>query len=252
MTGVIPQRTPYQGLVQIFAFNRPFYLRAIAAIAVTLLTSLYLPPMLRTLLLLGMAAATFWACSSLLVSHYVYDRSGFYSLAWLPVCLSRAPRRWLNLHAGLDEISPTLQSIFPASEGRTLDIYDPLKMTEPSIRRARLLAGAPFVSHAPQHLPAANADFDTAFLVFVAHEFRSHADRVHLFREAARALRIQGDLVLGEHLRDTANFLAFGPGAFHFFSKRAWLRAAHAADLTLRLHTTVTPFVHVFVFLKQP
>jgi len=74
---------------------------------------------------------------------------------------------------------------------------------------------------------------------------------VQLFREVVRALRIGGELVLVEHSRDWANFLAFGPGFLHFFSQRTWRDAAKAAGISVRMHRTVTPFVHVFVFGRQ-
>jgi hypothetical protein len=57
--------------------------------------------------------------------------------------------------------------------------------------------------------------------------------------------------VLVEHSRDWANFLAFGPGFLHFFTERAWRHAAEAASLSIRMHRTITPFVHVFVFGRQ-
>lgn len=244
-------RTPYQGLVQIFDYNRPLYLRTAAGAIAAVLLSIYVPPALRILIMLGLGIAVFWTVSSLLVSHYIYDRSSLYGLDWLPDCLSRPPGRWIHIHAGVDESSLAIKSMFPDSAGQVVDVYDPSKMTEPSIKRARLVAGTSSPTADRKGLPAPDGTLDTVFLIFAAHEFRHHEDRVQLFREVARVLRVGGELVLVEHLRDWANFLAFGPGFLHFFSKRTWAIAANSAGLGIRLHRTVTPFVHVFVLRKQ-
>jgi hypothetical protein len=234
-------RTPYQGALQILRFNRRFYVWAATAMVVLLLT----PSPLRWVAF----PAIFWACSSLLVSHYVYDRSPLYRLAWLPRNLSARPRRWLHLHAGLDEIGDALPPLFPAAEGHTADFFDPAEMTEPSIHAARSLAATPAAPHADwRRLPFPDAAFDAVFLVFAAHELRRPASRTRLFREAARVLHSAGELVLVEHLRDWPNFLAFGPGFLHFFSARSWRRTAIAAGLTLRRSESLTPFVRLFVF----
>jgi SAM-dependent methyltransferase len=251
MTSKVPARAPYQGLLQIFNYNRPFYMRTLSAAIATVILSVWLPIALRAPLLLAAGAAVFWTCSSLLVSHYVYDRSTFYTLLWLHDCLSRSPARWINIHSGIDETSLAIASMFPSSEGQIADIYDPREMTEPSIERARRLAAAPLATTDWRALQAPDQEFDTAFLIFAAHELRHHEARVRVFREIARVLRIGGELVLVEHSRDWANFLAFGPGFLHFFSARTWQNAANAVDLPIRLHRTVTPFVHVFVVRRQ-
>ncbi len=93
-------------------------------------------------------------------------------------------------------------------------------------------------------------DPSTAFLVFAAHELRRAEARVQLFREVRRVLRIGGEMVLLEHLRDGPNFLAFGPGFLHFFPARAWREEAETAGLRLRLQESLTPFVKVFVFRR--
>ena len=251
MSGRMVSRTPYQGLAQIFDYNRPFYLRTAAGAGAAVILSGYLPMPFRIVILLATATAAFWTCSSLLVSHYVYDRSGLYRLHWLPRCLSWPPRRWINIHAGLDESSCAIASMFPGSQGQVLDIYDPRKMTAHSIKRARRVAEVATPA-CRDDLFAADDEFDAAFLIFAAHELRQHEDRVRLLGEVARVLRSGGELVLVEHLRDCANFLAFGPGFLHFFSKRTWEAGPTAAGLPIRLHATVTPFVHVFVLQKQP
>jgi hypothetical protein len=133
----IPSRRPYQGVIQILQFNWRSYVVTAAAIGVALLALPFLHSPGRTVLLLGTAPALFWLTSSLLVSHYVYDRSPLYDLNWVCSVLSRTPRRWINIHCGLDETSVILAAIFPDAASQVVDIFDPLVMTETSIRAAR-------------------------------------------------------------------------------------------------------------------
>jgi len=244
-------RTTYQGLQQIFNYNRPFYIRTLSGVIAIVILSAWLPFALRAFLLIAAGAALFWISASLAVSHYVYDRSPFYTLDWLPACLSRPPARWINIHSGIDECSPGIASMFPGCEGQIVDIYDPHEMTEPSIEYARRLTAASSPTADWRALPASDQQFDAAFLIFAAHELRAHDARAQLFREVARVLRAGGELVLVEHSRDWANFVAFGPGFLHFFSERTWRDAANAAGLSLRLHRRLTPFVHVYTFGRQ-
>jgi SAM-dependent methyltransferase len=233
-------RTPYQGALQIVRFNRRFYAGAAAA----LVAMVFVPAPWRFLAL----PAIFWSCASLAVSHYVYDRSPLYRLAWLPRNLSGRPRSWLHLHAGLDEIGEALPTLFPAAEGTIADFFDPSEMSEPSIHAARALAATAAPRADWRRLPFRDAAFDAVLLVFAAHELRRAASRERLFREAARVLTPTGDIVLVEHLRDWPNFFAFGPGFLHFFSARSWRHTAAAAGLTLHRSESLTPFVRLFVF----
>jgi len=84
-----------------------------------------------------------------------------------------------------------------------------------------------------------------------AHEVRDADQRVELFREAARILTENGQVLLAEHLRDWRNFVAFGPGFLHFHSRVEWLRVAREAGLSLEREGPVTPLVHWFVFRKS-
>jgi SAM-dependent methyltransferase len=95
-------------------------------------------------------------------------------------------------------------------------------------------------------LPLCDASFDATFLLFAAHELRHRGQRVRLFQEVARILVPGGDLILMEHSRDWWNFLAFGPGFLHFFSRREWRRAALDAGLVLQAEFSRTPFVRVY------
>jgi SAM-dependent methyltransferase len=245
-------RRPYQGLLQILQFNRRSYLTAVGSVGVALLALPFLPSPGRAVLLLGTAPALFWMASSLLVSHYVYDRSPLYDLSWVRPVLSRAPRRLLNIHCGLDETSPLLAAIFPDAATQVVDIFDPLVMTEPSIRLARQITHhtIPSTSMRYDSLAFPPEWFDAAFSIFAAHELRDHDQRVSLFGEVARTLTPDGAFILMEHCRDWRNFVAFGPGFLHFFSQRAWRKAASDAGLTVLTEFSTTPFVHVYVLRR--
>ncbi len=87
-------------------------------------------------------------------------------------------------------------------------------------------------------------------MIFAAHELREHSQRAALFAEAARALRKDGALLLVEHLRGPVNALVFGPGVFHFHSRREWLRAGEAAGLILAEEFQLTPFATGLIWRK--
>lgn len=78
-------------------------------------------------------------------------------------------------------------------------------------------------------------------------ELRSAADRAAWFSEARRCLTRDGRIVLVEHLRDAANFMAFGPGFVHFHSATTWRRARESVGLSCADSFCITAFVRVFV-----
>jgi SAM-dependent methyltransferase len=248
----ILSRRPYQGVVQILQFNWRSYVTTVGGVGVALLVLPSLPSLGRTALLLGTAPALFWLASSLLVSHYVYDRFPLYDLNWVCSVLSRTPRRWINIHCGLDETSAPLAAIFPDAASQVVDIFDPLVMTETSIRVARRVTHqtTPSTSMRYDSLTFPAEWFDAAFCIFTAHELRHHDQRVRLFGEIARTLTPDGEFILMEHSRDWRNFLAFGPGFLHFFSQCAWRKVASDAGLTVRTELSMTPFVHAYVLRR--
>jgi hypothetical protein len=239
-------RGRYEGMWNIVTYNRGVYAGGLAAVGLALVAAHWQPAALW----LAMPALV-WMCASLAASHYIYDRSSLYELAWLSSRLSRPPRRWLNIHAGLDENSARLGEIFSGSEGTVLDIYDRAEMTEPSIHRARRAAATSRGVANWRKLPVADGQFDAAFLILAAHELRRPEARIQLFREVGRALCSVGEIVLVEHLRDSVNFAAFGPGFLHFFSGRTWRRCALAAGLRVRSEMSLNPFVHLFVLERS-
>lgn len=228
-----------KGALDIVRYNWHFYAASAIALAVVAIAR-------SPILALAAAPIAFWSIASLAASHYVYDRAAVTAWNWLLSTLPFDPTRWLNIHAGLDQSTAALRRFFPGAHGVACDIYDPHTMTEPSIARARRETGA--IRATVDRLPFPAADRDCIFLLFAAHEIRSPLLRNTFFREVARVLAPGGYVVLVEHLRDVPNFIAFGPGAFHFHSRAAWLRAARPANLKLAAEGSQTPFVHWFVF----
>jgi SAM-dependent methyltransferase len=248
-------RGPFQGTLQILQYNWPFYAggSAVVVLAAIFLALVPLPAPLPLLGWVGVTVALFWTLGSLAVSWYVYDYSPLYRWAWIPDLFSKPPRRWANLHTGLDESTPTLRAFFPDTKGHIFDFYDPATMTEPSIRRARALTPPPEppTPACTNAIPLPDAELDAAFLLFAAHEIRDAGERKQFFAELQRTLRPGGRIVLAEHLRDTANFIAFGPGFLHFWPASEWRRLAGTAELTIVQEFSVTPFVCIFV-LERP
>ncbi len=250
----VPRRGRYHGLMQILRYNLPTFARTGAAALAAILALLFvpMPPPVAAVVVTGVVVASIWSASSLLVSHWIYDRSPLNRWEWLAGLLPTPPRRWTSIHAGLDETSGALARIFPAQGGTVLDVHDPAEMTESSIARARRLALDRSATPADlRSLPLPDASQDAVFVIFAAHELRRPESRLRLFQELARTLVPGGRIVLVEHLRDARNFLAFGPGAFHFLPRREWLRLAARADLAVREDLRVTPFVAVLALEKR-
>jgi len=197
-------------------------------------------------------AISFWTLSSILVSWYVYDYAGVTRWQWMRAPLLTAPHRWVNIHAGLDDSTAFLRQLFPGTEGIAIDIYDPMKMTEPSIARARRMypSQQPFEVGRANALPLPDKDSDMIFLLLAAHEVRISEGRTQLLCETSRVLKDEGQVVLVEHLRDVSNFIAFGPGFLHFHSARSWLRSIRRAGLQVDQERRITPFVRCFILRK--
>lgn len=238
-------------MLTILRLNWPMYAKASAFATLGMLLARQFDGALRFAILASVACTAYWTLTSLAASWWIYDRTRISELGWLDPLLDRTQTRtWLNLHVGLDELDGVLTTRFV--NGQTLDIFDPSEHTEPSIleaRRQRSLSKEKQTNW--RYLPAANQSCDAVILMFSAHEFRRPAARERLFIEVQRVLRDTGRVVLVEHLRDANNFAAFGPGAFHFFSRRSWVRATTPAGLAILNETAITPFVHAFVLGKR-
>lgn len=247
MTGI--SRTEWQGVWSIVRFNWPFYLAA----GLVLAASLLLIPLggITGMAALAAGLGSLWfLAGSLGVSWWVYDHSDLYRFGWITRLIQENPSgRIVLCHAGFDDLSPHLKARFPSARWTVLDHYDPAVMTEASIRRARKLYPPPAGTLAApwHHWPVADQSADLVLGLLAIHELRRHSGRVAWFREARRCLAPGGRVILVEHVRDAANFLAFGPGFFHFHSVMAWQRSWQEAELVCRETFRLTPFLRVFV-----
>jgi SAM-dependent methyltransferase len=173
-------------------------------------------------------------------------------LEWMPDALGFRPRTWINIHAGFDETTVPLQRVFGGTDGRAFDVFDRDEMTESSIARARKLREHTASESVDfRHLPVNDSTLDAAMLLLSAHELRTDDARCALLGEIRRALTAGGRIVVAEHLRDAANFAAFGPGFLHFHSRRTWMRCFARVGLVVRREFSIAAFVRVFVLEKN-
>ncbi len=252
----LPPRPPFKGLRQIFQFNWPWYALAIAGnlIAVTLLHGGLAPLFISRMIVISMGIGNFWLIASLAVSHYIYDYSAIARSEWLEELPQATVRQMAAFHAGQDEASPAMACLFPAADLHIYDFFDPHRNTESSILRARALAQPDerTILIRLDAIPLEDAWLDLACVVFAAHEIRSDRDRATFFCELRRVLKTGGQLIVVEHLRDSWNLLAFGPGAFHFLPRKTWLETFSTSGWGLAREIPCTPFVRVFHFVSHP
>lgn len=242
-------RTPYQGVWNIVRFNWHFYVLAAAVICLLAIVAYSTPPLVATLL---QAAAMLTAGStvlSLLVSHYIYDRSNLYELEWLNELTIPNEATIINIHAGFDETSQTIAATFRNATLLVYDFYHPLRHTEVSIKRARR-AYPPYpstISIPAQVLPLADASAHCITLNFAAHEIRNTEERIQFFKELKRCLKPGGTILVTEHLQNLPNFIAYNIGFFHFYPISQWHHTFAAAHLKLRHTLAPNPFITTFI-----
>ncbi len=244
-------RPRYEGVLNIVRFNWPLFVATLIAVALLLVGVFMLSsPLWRVMLALAATALAASTIVSLAVSHAIYDRSDLYRFAWLARAYGqRTPNSAVFCQTGFDESSALLRTHTPGMTWTLLDHYEPTRMTEPSIQRARLRCPpADGTLPAPHDAwPTASSSADVVIGMLAVHELRLCDERAAWFAEAARTIRADGRVVVVEHVRDLANVIAFGPGALHFHTERAWRRSWERAQLRLQDELRITPWVRVFV-----
>ncbi len=234
-------RKPFQGVVNIIRFNWHFYAIAFMLLLVIVLTGNQFSESKHTIIFAVALLAMFSVLTSLAVSFYVYDLSGFYKMDWIKAIPTESII--VNINAGFDETSNLLKEKFKDAELVVFDFYYPAKHTEVSIKRARL-AYPPFYNTKQiltNHLPLTNDSIDNIFVTMAAHEIRNEEERTLFFNELKRAVKPSGCIYITEHLRDLPNFLAYTIGFFHFYSKENWMTVFGNAGLTINQEIKYIP-----------
>lgn len=152
---------------------------------------------------------------------------------------------------GLEETTLPLGEVFSGAEGKTLDLYNRAVMTEPAVTRARQpKTDVAVIAIRPESLPVEDGWAELVVVTLAAHEIRDGQMRARFYQELRRVVSPEGRVVVVEHLRDLAAALAFGPGIFHFFPRREWLRLGSRVGLEVEHERRITPFVRVFVYRR--
>lgn len=249
------ERGKWQGMLAIAQFNWPFYVAAVAVFIVLLAGLLLIPPFpAKVVCTLGISGAAYFLFGSLGVSHLIYDRSDLHRYGWLERALRGAStRRCVFCHSGFDEMSDDLRGRLGDAKWQVLDHFDEALMIEASIHRARRRYPPTAVTlpAAYNRWPVNGESTDVVFGLLAIHELRSERERGDWFGEARRCLVKGGRVVLVEHVRDLANFLAFGPGFLHFHSRESWRRSWESAGFRPLDEFHLTPWLRVFVLVPS-
>jgi SAM-dependent methyltransferase len=246
-------RKPFQGILNIIRFNWHFYVIALLLIVAMFFVLKFLPRPLQITAIIILSLAIAGITISLIVSFYIYDYSGLYSLNWLDKLPIGSDKQLVNINAGFDETSPVIQEKYPGCNLLVFDFYDRSKHTEISIERARKAYPA-YPGTKPINtydIPLKANSIDYIFLVFSAHEIRNDDERAEFFRQLGNALKKDGKIIVTEHQRDINNFIAYNIGFFHFFSSGTWKQTFTNAGLFIESAFKVTPFISTFVLIKN-
>jgi len=244
------KRTALQGVINIVRFNWQFYVIAVVAIAGLQFAKQYLPVSLQVFADIFLLLSALAILVSLAVSLYIYDLSNLYTLDWLE---NSSPKQIVNINAGFDETSALLKQKYPSANLLVFDFYDPAKHTEVSIERARK-AYPPFrgtQTISTTNIPLQENSTDLIFLILAAHEIRNTKERIVFFKQLQQALTLTGKIIVVEHQRDLANFLAYNFGFFHFHSTKTWKEAFKDLNLVLEKEFKITPFISTFILHKN-
>ena len=249
----------YSGTMSTLLYNWPLFAGLLGFGLVMLTVSYFVPSPWTWLTLVGGAGTLGLMASILTATFIVYDwgqRHEYDRLAELGY-LNQA-NVVVDITCGKLRGTRGLLPLFKGGHYFLIDLYDPAKMTDTALRRARTmeppLETPRRIYQRPgqvNHLPIPHQWADVIYCDFCLHEILNPADRDALFAELARVLKPDGRLLIAEHSRDLFNLLAFGPGALSFFPANTWQQHLTRANFTIHHHERWRGLVHLWVAGRQ-
>jgi SAM-dependent methyltransferase len=242
-------RRKFQGVLNILSFNRHYYFFCLVALAILFASRTFIQ-WNDIIFWIVVVAFLYGLIMPLVVSAYVYDFSGYYTLNWLNGIIEKEGERksFVSVNAGFDETSFIIKNKFPHADLKVFDFYNAANHTEPAIKRAREVSMVyPNTEHiSSDSIPLENNSVDVIFLLSAVHEIRSHEEKIRFLKECRRLCKQDGQVIMVEHLRDFPNFVAFSVGFTHFFSRSTWKDAFDRAGFSSFSEKKFTPFMSVF------
>lgn len=243
------ERKKFQGVLNILSFNRHFYVIGLLVLFLIIAGCLYFN-LSGFLIWMISGAFLYGLLMPLIISAYVYDFSGYYNFNWFKDLNieDKSETQIVNINAGFDETSFTINHKFPKSNLQVFDFYNADKHTEPAIIRARKVTNEypNTIQINTKRVPLADNSVDAIFLLSAIHEMRKDEEKVDFLKECKRVCKLNGKVIIVEHLRDVPNFFAFSVGVTHFFSRATWLRVFKQAGFTNVKEKKFTPFMSIF------
>jgi ubiquinone/menaquinone biosynthesis C-methylase UbiE len=250
----------YSGTMSTLIYNWPIFVGLLFFGLVTLIASLWVVPApWHWLMVISGLGALGFIISILTASYIVYDWGSTREYDRLAQLGNLAQANVvIDITCGKMRGSRGLLTRFQPSYYFLIDIYNPAKMSDAALRRARNLE-PPLQTErriyrqtgAAQKLPLPHNWADVIYCSYSLHELHDAADREAIFAEFARVLKPNGRLLIAEHGRDWLNCLTFGPGALSFFSPTTWTKHLEKAGFTVQTHEQWRGLVHLWVAGKK-
>lgn len=247
------ERKKFQGVLNILSFNRHFYVIGFMVLFLILVICAYFK-VSSLFLWVILLAFLYGLLMPLIVSAYVYDFSSYYNFDWFKELniLDDLQTQIININAGFDETSFSIEKKFPKSSLQVFDFYNEKKHTESAIIRARKVSRLypNTMQINTNHIPLKANSVHVVFLLSAIHEMRKDEEKIVFLKECKRVCTPKGKVIVVEHLRDIPNFFAFSVGFTHFFSKNTWLKVFEQAQFTSISERKFTPFMSIFKIEK--
>ncbi|WP_051292751.1 hypothetical protein [Olivibacter sitiensis] len=240
----------FQGIGSLLYFNWPNYLMVLTLVILLGILEYLMPSEGFSIYRLALMLLLLSIFSSLLVSFYIQDLSPLYNLRWMKL-LPKIPRqaKIVLIHAGMDNISATLNSRYADAQLLKYNIYDYKRHTKEEGRKIRKKhpLTTDTIAISTSFLPIAPRSADAIFFILSAGELKDKYERIGFFKQMQESLKPEGQLIFVEHTKNVANLLAFTWGATDLLKNKEWESIFVDTKLNAVYYSgTITPFLSIY------